>query len=73
MNRIPWELWKLYVSYAGIILDMGLTNGRRCYIVESSHIGCAHTQNDPYYRIRFKNQIDVSRPFARVPTKVSHY
>ena len=31
----------------GIILGMGSANERRCYIVMSSLIGWAHTQNDP--------------------------
>ena len=31
---------------AGIILCMGMANGRWCYIVTSSLIGCAHTQID---------------------------
>ena len=33
--------------YAGIILWMRSDNERRCYIVTSSLIGWAHTQNDP--------------------------
>ena len=35
--------------YVGIILGMGSTNERRHYIVMSSLIGWAHTQNDPRY------------------------
>ena len=34
-------------SNAGIILCMGAANERRRYIITSSLIGCAHTQNDP--------------------------
>ena len=36
-------------SYAGIILCMCPANERRCYIVTSSPVGWAHTQNDPWY------------------------
>ena len=33
----------------GIILCMRAANERRCYIVTSSPIGWAHTQNDPWW------------------------
>ena len=36
---------------AGIILCMRPANERRCYIVMSSLIGWAHTQNDPWKRL----------------------
>ena len=50
------ELWSTFMKHAlllqgplftaGIILCMGIANGRWCYIVTSSLIGCAHTQID---------------------------
>ena len=36
-----------YLSHPGIILCMCPANERQRYIVTSSLIGCAHTQNDP--------------------------
>ena len=35
--------------FTGIILGMGLTNGRRLYIATPPLIGRAHTQNDPCF------------------------
>ena len=42
-QRSNWKLW------AGIILSMGSANEKRRYIVASSFIGWAHTQNDIWW------------------------
>ena len=43
--RIPRYQWRYFEGFAAIILCMGAVNERRCYIVTSSLIGSAHTQN----------------------------
>ena len=43
--RIPRYQWRYFEGFAAIILCMGSVNERRCYIVTSSFIGWAHTQN----------------------------
>ena len=51
LNRqqaVTWTMLnKIYDTIWGIILGMGSANERRRYIVTSSLIGWAHTQNDP--------------------------
>ena len=49
-----WFIFEL--TYSGIILCMRPANGRQRYIVTSSVIGWAHTQNDPCL---FKSGLDV--------------
>ena len=39
--------WPVRLRMAGIILYVRSANERRCYIVTSSLLGWAHTQNDP--------------------------
>ena len=49
---VIWPLFQIFMwnhgGTAGIILCMCPGNKRRCYIVTSSLIGWAHTQNDPW-------------------------
>ena len=51
--------------YTGIILWMRPANERRCYIVTSSFIVWAHTQNDPWLHIMQKRQ---RKPLSRLYT-----
>ena len=45
-------LTQIWISYVGIILNMGSANEKRRYNVTSSLIAWAHTQNDPCYAPR---------------------
>ena len=47
------KYWPILPIYAGIIVCMRPANGRRRYIVTSSPIGWAHTQNNPCIRQGF--------------------
>ena len=56
-QREPWHQHERYSSslcgmFSGIILCMRPANERRRYIVTSSPIGWAHTQNDPWFCMR---------------------
>ena len=64
--RSLWSLDLHTVNYTGIILCMCLTNERRLYIVTSSLIGWAHTQNDPYYIPRMMPSVHVNCAFSNL-------
>ena len=61
---------------AWIILSMRLANGRRCYIVTSSLIGWAHTQNDPctvYYNLLYTQGCQPLKYYFRILLKKFPY
>ena len=47
-KHLKWNTQSIKFLLAGIILGVGLANERRRYIVTSSLIGWAHTENDPW-------------------------
>ena len=55
-----------WVENPGIILGMGLTNERRCYIGTPSSIGRANTQNDPWGTVHVKKYTVFSHFFVHM-------
>ena len=68
MSLIPMAL---SVAISGIIFGMGSANERRRYIVTSSLIGWAHTNNDPGLSI-CSGYWKQNRPHSQIPQRNSY-
>ena len=63
-NYFFYHLSLFLGPYSGIILDMGTTNEKWCYILTVSLISWAHIQNDPCMFLKFLGEAVIVALYA---------